>query len=254
LKINNDYTYAIKLSYNNDAEGWRIPVLPESIEITEAGTGKTYDIIGKGGSIEETRAGEINVIKNPKLREVSFKSFFPANFHPYVSVLEKDLKQPFEYIADIRRWMATKHPIRFRFAGSKLKYISKTKAELRESDIDINMPASIEKFEWREVAGSPGDIEYSLSLKEYVFYSARRVTVAKNAAGETTLYQDPPMRPDERIRPETYTLRPGDNMWMVAQRILGDGARFREIMKLNNISDADAKRLQPGRVIQIPQN
>jgi hypothetical protein len=240
--------YEIELSFNNKAEKFRIPVNPETIEIRESGNGKTYDIIGKGGSTEETRAGEINVIKNPKLREVSFSSIFPAQHYPFV--VSSNLLQPMEYVAFIRKWMATKRPIRFVYAGAYAQY------SMQASDnkiLDISMPASIEKFEWREVAGSPGDIEYNLSLKEYVFYSARRVTVSTNTAGETVLIQQPPDRPDERIRPETYKLQAGDTLIHVAMKFYnGDSTRWSDIQKYNGLTDAQLKSLPIGLDIRLP--
>lgn len=246
--------YAIELSFNNHEEYFSLPVLPESVEVTEKGNGKTYDIIGKGGGTEETRAGEINVIKNPGLREISFSSVFPAQWYPFVSISEESLKSPFEYIELIRKWRATKHPIRFIYAGSRYETVAANGAVKSTLDFDINIPASIEKFDWKEVAGAPGDIEYSITIKEYVFYSARRVAYATDSDGNTKVTKKPPKRPDERIRPLTYTIKPGDTLLAIAKRILGDDSRHREIQSLNGITDSQAKQLQPGLVIKIPQN
>jgi len=119
---------------------------------------------------------------------------------------------------------------------------------------DINIAASIEKFDWKEVAGTPGDIEYSITLKEYKFFSAQKVTAVKDTSGQTVLVKEPAPRPDMRVRPETYTLVKGDNLWKVAQRVLGDGSRHKEIQKLNGISEAEVGRLPVGMVLKIPQN
>lgn len=248
--------YAIQLSFKNQSEQFLIPVLPESIEIKEQGQGKTYNIVGKGGGSEETRAGEVNVIKNPKLREVSFSSIFPAQAYPFLSIRPDFLKPPMEYVAYIRRWMNAKHPIRFIFAGSRYETVTATREVNSFLDYDLNFPASIESFEWKEVAGSPGDIEYTLQLKEYVFYSAGRVTVVTQENGETVLVPQPPDRPDERVRPETYTLRrDGESLMEVAKRLLGTDERWKEIQELNNITaDKIFLGLSAGTVLKIPQN
>ncbi len=47
----------------------------------------------------------------------------------------------------------------------------------------------------------------------------------------------------------TYTVKSGDNLWTIAQRLLGDGNRYREIMSLNNLS---SETIQPGQVLLIP--
>lgn len=240
--------YQINLSYNNGAEGFQIPVNPESIEVRETGKGKTYDIVGKGGGTEETRAGEINVIKNPGLREIKFSSFFPAKAGPYV--IEKvPLFEPMWYVGMIRKWMETKHPIRFIYIGSHaINFFKATDKKIS----DISIPASIESFEWKEVAGSPGDIEYTLSLKEYVFYQARLSKLQTLPNGEQVLIQQPPARPDERVMPETYTMVSGDTLNKVSMRFYGDTHRARDIQKLNGITDAETKQLLPGRVLKLP--
>ncbi|MFB6364242.1 LysM peptidoglycan-binding domain-containing protein [Paenibacillus elgii] len=245
--------YQINLSYNNGAEGFQIPINPESIEVRETGKGKTYDIVGKGGGTEETRAGEINVIKNPGLREIKFNSIFPARPDPTFKVpyiIEKvPLFEPMWYVGMIRKWMETKHPIRFIYIGSYAEYKYQTESK---KTADISIPASIESFEWKEVAGSPGDIEYTLSLKEYVFYSARLSKFQAQPNGEKVLVQQPPARPDERVMPETYTMVSGDTLNKVSKRFYGDTHRARDIQKLNGITDAETTRLLPGRVLKLP--
>lgn len=245
------YKYEIFLSFNNNAEGWKIPVNPESIDIARGGKGKTYAIVGPRGSTALKDAdligsGEINVIESPKLMEVSFSSIFPATQYPFVVA---PLFKPMKYIEDIRRWMQTKHPIRFIFVGSN----AMLPQDQSESEQDINIAASIEKFDWKEVAGSPGDIEYSIALKEYKFYAAQKVVEATAANGNTVLHKQP-SAPDTRVRPLTYTLQPGDNLWQVGMKVFGRDGRWRDIQKLNNIADANLKKLQVGMVLKIPQD
>ncbi|HEU4964401.1 MAG TPA: LysM peptidoglycan-binding domain-containing protein [Bacilli bacterium] len=227
--------YAIWLSFNNEEKKFRLPVNPESIELKEAGTGSSYEVSG---------LGEINVIKNPKLTGYRFDSLFPAQHYPFI--VGDELHPPLYYINLIKEWMGTRRPIRFKFTGSSF---------------NINEAVSIESFDWKEVAGSPGDIEYALELKQYVFYKAQKaVPVAQKATSSSTsadaskpvLAKQNPPRPDERQQPKTYTLVAGDTLWAVAQKFLGNGARYKEIQKLNQITDAEVTRLPVGKVIKLP--
>ncbi|MCM3273655.1 lytic transglycosylase [Paenibacillus elgii] len=236
--------HGIYLSFNNQAEGFQIPVNPESIEVREPGKGKTYDIVGKGGGTEETRAGEINVIKNPGLREIKFSSIFPAQKGPYV-VKGVQLFPPMWYVGMIRKWMSTKYPIRFVSIGHDYDAAKKKNS-------DMSIPASIESFDWKEVAGAPDDIEYTLSLKEYVFYSARLSKFQTRPNGEKVLVQQPPGQPDERVMPETYTMVSGDTLNQISKRFYGDTHRARDIQKLNGIKDSETRQLLPGRVLKLP--
>lgn len=221
--------YGIWLSFNNQQEGFQLPINPGSIEIGDGSNSKTYDVVG---------LGEINIIKSPKLTTFAFSSIFPAQPYPFISagvVLE-----PGEYVRMINEWKATKRPIRFVFAGASF---------------DINEAVSIEDFPWKEVAGSSGDIEFSLKLKKYPFYSAQRVNVStrRNSASATQIIEKASKpRQNDRQPPKTHTLAPGENLWSVAKKNLGDDSKWRDIQKLNRITDAQLKNLPVGMVLQMP--
>lgn len=222
-------SYSIELSFNNRDESFELPVMPGSLDASKSGNNKTYDIIA---------LGEINIIKNPQRIEYGFSSIFPAQRYPFVTV--QTLLQPIEYVQLIIRWMESKQPIRFIFTSDRF---------------EINTLASIESFDWKEVAGGSGDLEYSLKLKSYVPYAAQKVPIEDliDKSASTVAVPPPvPVRPNETKPPKTYTLVAGDTLWAVAQKHLGNGARWPEIQKLNDITDAEIRRLQIGRVLKLP--
>ncbi|WP_276358419.1 LysM peptidoglycan-binding domain-containing protein [Cohnella caldifontis] len=243
-------TYGIHLSWNNQAEGFPLPVMPSSIEISDGNKGQTYDV---------AQLGEINVIKNPKLTTYRFSSIFPSpnarryfTDHGYVDPLaiapillskpeySEDARHDVNtnpYVHLLKKWMASKRPIRFVFTGDTF---------------DLNVAASIESFEWKEIAGSGGDIEYTLTLQKYVFYAARRVVALDPGNGSPRLVRTAPARPNDRQPPKSYTMRAGDTLWKVAKTQLGDGARWREIQRLNGIADAQVKSLPIGKTLKLP--
>ncbi|NBD24319.1 LysM peptidoglycan-binding domain-containing protein [Paenibacillus sp. T1] len=244
------------LSFNNGKEGWQFPVLPGSISIARGGASKDYDIVG---------TGKISVIGKPELAEISFESFFPAQHYPFNSTLAKTgadgktrltsdsaivhtlketgLPDPNGYVDDINRWMRSGHPVRFIYVGSNAT----------DDSAVINLPMTIASFERREEAGSPGDIYYSLKLREYAFYAAKQAKTVKQADGTTKRVEEPAKRPDERVRPATYTLKAGDTLIVVARKLLGDSSRWREIQKLNGITDSQTRQLAVGKVLQLPK-
>lgn len=243
-------TYGVWLSWNNQQESFQLPINPSSIEMSDGNKGQTYDVAA---------LGEINVIKNPKLTTYRFSSIFPSpNSRGYTEgdkindpiigtpiitfvKFDDDDKRKVKtkmnpYVEYLTRWMASKRPIRFAFTGDTF---------------DINEAVSIEAFDWKEVAGGNGDIEYTLTLKKYVFYAAQRVVV--NQSGDTPqIIKIAGPRPDDRQTPKTYTMRAGDTLWKVAKTQLGDGARWQEIQKLNGITDAQIKVLPIGKVLKLP--
>jgi len=229
--------YEVKLSFNNGAEMIKFPLNPSSIEIDEPGQGQTYDVVG---------FGEINVIKDRRLPTYSFSGLFPAQRYPFLSLFdglldeekkaEVELYKPEYYIKLIGKWMNSKKPVRLAIASDSYK---------------INTAASIESFEWQEVAGGSGDIEYSIELKKYRFYAARKIEQVTNGNGKVQKVSTP-VRPNEKQQSKTYKLVAGDTLWKVAQKQLGNGTRWQEIQKLNGISDAEITRLQVGRVLKLP--
>lgn len=48
----------------------------------------------------------------------------------------------------------------------------------------------------------------------------------------------------------TCVVKPGQGPWQVAEEHLGDGSRWREIMRLNGLKDDHI--LHPGDVLQLP--
>lgn len=228
--------YKIYLGINDGEEGFLIPVLPESITFDEGGNNKTYEIIN---------LGEVNTINLPKLTEISFESYFPLNYGPYVSVSSEQLFSPSFYIAKIREWREKKQKIRFIFVGSPL---------------EINDLFTVENLKLVENGGEVGDIYYSIELKRYKKYAAKKVVIVnaddntnkenyKN--GETTVIKESETpRAEDKAEVKTHTVAPGDTLWGISKKYLGDGNRYMEIANLNGISNPDL--IIDGQVLQIP--
>lgn len=225
-------SYSLTLSFNNEAEAIEIPLLPEKMEVNESGNNKSYEI---------SQLGEVNVIKSKKLTEISFESFFPAEWFPACNVQQNELFKPSHYIDKISKWRDSKQPMRLVFTGGPM---------------NINLPVSIEKFTWGEEGGAVGDIKYSISFKEYKFYSAKKIEVVKPAttstAKPTIKKKIAEKRPNTKVKPKTYKLTKNDTLWKVAKKFLGDGSKYKQIQKLNGIKDSELKRLKTGRVIKLP--
>lgn len=75
---------------------------------------------------------------------------------------------------------------------------------------------------------------------------------SSSSGGGTPVPGSAPARPGEQIE---YIIKPGDTLWEIARRYLGNGARWREILKTPNggtFTEAEARRLQIGRSVYIP--
>ncbi|NFC76758.1 LysM peptidoglycan-binding domain-containing protein [Clostridium botulinum] len=224
--------YKIYLGINNGEEGFVLPVLPEKIEFDEDGNNKTYDIIN---------LGEINTINKPKLMEISFESFFPKHKGPYVS--SEQLFEPSFYIAKIREWRDKKQKIRFIFTGSPL---------------EINDLFTIENFKPSEEGGEVGDIHYSIELKRYKNYAAKKVvivtpkTAAANQSVKKVIANSKATRPSNTNKPKTHTVSGNDTLWHIAKRYLGDGNKWPQIYNLNKDKIKNPNLIYTGQVLKLP--
>ena len=219
--------YKMYLGINDGEEGFILPVLPEKMEINEDGDNETFNVIN---------LGEVNTINKPKLSEISFESYFPLNRGPYVS--SEELFSPSFYISKIRAWRDKKQKIRFIFTGG--------------SPLELNDLFIIESFKLSEKGGEVGDIYYSIELKRYKPYAAKKVVIVtkQNTKNKTAAVKAKPPRPVEKPKQKTHTVVNGDTLWHIAKRYLGDGARYPEIAKLNNIKNPNL--IYPGQVFKIP--
>lgn len=213
------------LSYNNGAERLRLPINPEKITVTSS---HGYE------DIEVTGLGEFTVIGNDKLREYSFSSFFPRDYNPSYCEYE-DFPQPWDCVATIERWMATKRPIRLTITGTP-----------------INTPVTIRNFTYFEEGGHVGDLYFEITLKEYVFVEFERY-VELSASGSSVTMAPEDVRSNSREVPSSYTVKSGDSLWLIAQRTYGNGDKWRQIYDANKATiGANPNLIKVGQTLVIP--
>ena len=213
----------IYLSFNNQAEAFEFPVLPEEVEIKESGNNKSHIL---------QNIGEITVINRIKAPTLKLESFFPINSGPYVT--SKYLLKPNEYIEKIKRWRDTGKPVRLVITGTS---------------VDLSWACTIEDFSYKEKAGAVGDIEYTISFKEYRWFKVKKVEIVSDSKTSQPAIAKTEQRPVEKEKPKTYTVQKGDTLCSISKKCLGDSGKYKEIAKKNNI--ANPSLIYPGQVLQL---
>ena len=208
-----DYQMSLKLG----SKTLRFPVLPEKIQVKSAGKNESATVL---------EMGEINIIRKKGLREVTWSCFFPAHDAPYVT---ESLKEPISYIEAIQAFRNKRKAAEFSIYGT---------------DLNINMPVSIDSFDYEERAGEVGDIYYSITLREWRNYKARGV-VLQAAAASTVQKANASTRSGEPPAVKTHTVVKGDSMWAIAQKYYGDGSKYPELYAKNK-DTIDAKNKGTG--------
>ncbi|MFT4413185.1 LysM peptidoglycan-binding domain-containing protein [Fredinandcohnia humi] len=216
------------LSYNNGAERLRLPVNPPSISVTASHGYEDIDV---------TKLGEYTVIGDEKLKEFSFSSFFPRDYNAGYCEYA-DIPKPWEAVKTIERWLKTRRPIRLTITGTP-----------------INYAVTIRDFSYEEKGGNPGDIYFTVSLKEYKFIHFRKIEVKKQATTKTKAVAKKASnsRPNTKVQPKSHSVARGDSLWKIAQRHLGNGSRWREIYNLNKGTiGANPNLIKPGQKLVLP--
>ena len=96
------------------------------------------------------------------------------------------------------------------------------------------MTVTLERFTVIEDAAEGFDLLVKVVLREY----RQRATVQKNA---------PTQRPENKEKPDAYTVKAGDTLWGICRRIQNDGSLCYDVAQKNGITDPD--RIYPGQVI-----
>ena len=196
------------LSFNNNEERIRLPVIPSSFEVNIPHQNTTVNI---------NEIGEINLIGKTGLMNMTIESFFPNQ--KYNFCLYKDFNKPYEYIKQLLKWKDSGKPIRVIVTGTP-----------------INYAMAIESIVYSEIDAT-GDVYFTLELKEYKFISTSTVktTITKNGTTLTT----PTTTREVKSPPTSYVVKQGDTLWLIAKKMTGEGSNYKTIAQKNNITNPD---------------
>ncbi len=196
------------LSFNNNEERLRLPVIPSSFQVT---------IPHQNTSVDITNLGEINLIGKTGLATMTIESFFPRQAYSFC--LYSDFPHPYECIRMLLKWKDSGKPIR-----------------VIVTDTPINYAMAIESVSYSEVDGT-GDVYFTLDLKEYKFISVANVGTVTTPNGTTIA--TPQTQRETKQLPTEYIVKQGDTLWKIAKATTGDGNNYKAIAEKNNITNPD---------------
>jgi nucleoid-associated protein YgaU len=198
----------------------RFPVNPETISVSSP---FGYE------DIEIASFGETTVIGERKQREFQFSSFFPRDYSP-IYCEYADIPPPQDIVNTVEKLRSNRKPVRFIITGT-----------------DVSYRCTIREFSYEpERAGSPGDIYFTITLKEHRDREVRVIKENKVAAKPKRPASKPPA-------PKTYTVKSGDCLWKIAARFYGSGAKWRTIYNANKkVVGKNPNLIYPGQKLVIP--
>lgn len=211
-----------------------LPITPSKLEIKANNKNKTMTLLNDG---------EINILKSPGLTDISFDVSIPQVQYPFASKL-----QDADYYIEMFEKMKTQKKY-FRFIVARI-------TQGGRNLFDTNMLVSLEDYSVKEDAANGIDLLVPVKLKQYNQY-ATKVTPVQKTVKATTANNKVIFIPAKEERPpssnqpsnKNYTVKSGDCLWNICKQYLGDGSKYPEIAKLNNISNPNL--IYPGMVIKL---
>ena len=203
-------------------EAFQLPVKPSEFNVTVAHRNTVVNVV---------KVGDINLIGNTGLREISLSSFFPAKAYNFSRNYNK--RAPIFLVNRIEYWRKSGKPIRVIITGL------------------LNMEATIESFTWGQKDGT-GDIYYTLNLKEYKKVKIRKIAKKTSTVKPTTRAVKAPTSKAEGAKKKTYTVQRGDCLWAIAKKFYGNGSQYPKIANANKDKIKNPNLIFAGQVLTIP--
>ena len=207
----------------NDKSKFLLPVKPSEFTVTVSSKNTTVNVL---------KLGDINLLGNTGLREITLSSFFPAQDYNFSN--NADRKKPLFYVGQIEVWIKLGVPIRVIITSGIL-----------------NMLCTIESFSYSE-QDATGDIYYTLALKEYKKIKVRNVEKEKNVGVATSQTSTRTIQPTNANSGTTYTVKAGDCLSKIARQFYGDGSQYMKIFNANTDKLKNPNKISIGQVLVIP--
>lgn len=218
--------------YSFFIDGMELPIAPQKLTVKIKGNNKTLTLINEG---------DINFLRAPGLTEITFDAVLPM-LGQYS--FANGYRRPDSYLNKLESLMTDKEPFRFlvsRVAPSgRLLY-------------DTNMKVGLENYTVTEDATKGPDVTVSITLKQYISYSTKTVTVVKPKPEKKPVVQQKKKRETSSApKVKTYTVKSGDCLWNIAKKYYGNGAQYTKIYNANKGKIKNPNLIYPGQVLTIP--
>lgn len=200
-----------------------LSMLPEQIQMQAETRFATYDIMDMGEACLPT--GE-------KLKSFSWQGILPGEGRKSQLYLTGRWQSPKEIQEILSLWRVT---------GARLRLLI-TETPIHEDVYLANYQMTY--------AGGYGDYQYQI---QFVAAKELAVKMKRPAAAYNRT-----VRANQQQQ-ASYTVKAGDSLWGIAQKVLGQGSRYGEIYELNretidsrNKKGGDKYQIYPGQVLKMP--
>lgn len=219
--------------YNFFIDGVQLPVAPPKMNTRINNQNETIVLMNDG---------EVNILKKPGLTDIEFEVLLPNVQYPF-AVYADGFQPATYYLGKLEQLKVGQEP--FQFIMNRMLPSGKLL-------FDTNMTVSLEDYEIQESAENGFDIVVAINLKQSIPYGTKRLkmetgTMNGSPTQKATLEKQRPVT-SKKI-PKSVIVKSGDTLWAIAKRELGDGSKYTELAKINNLSNPNV--IKAGQVIKL---
>ena len=211
----------------------QIPVPPETMRTRIRNKNRTIDLIGKG---------EINVLKETGLTEISFKMMLPNASYPFNQSILFGSEKANYYVSKLEELKTQKEPFQFICVrmtdGGDLFNMTNIKVTLEDYSID-------------EDAKEGYDFYADLFMKQYREWGSKKIDVKAHADGtKTSTTEQTRSTTGKQEMPESIIAKKGDTAQTLCRKYFGSALLGLPIVKkLNKLAIPGV--LAAGQVIKL---
>lgn len=209
----------------------------------------TTKISNKNKTVTLINDGEVSILKSQGLTEISFDLLLPNVEYPFADYKNGKFKDAKYFLDKFENLKMNK---------TAFQFIVSRELPKGKDLFSTNIKVSLEDYSIVEDAKEGFDVTVSIKLKQYKPFSTKVIQLqtttvaAATSNGSGVIFipakeETPPKVNTSTIPP--YTVKSGDCLWNICKRFLGDGSKYSQIAKLNNISNPNL--IYPGQVIRF---
>lgn len=204
-----------------------LPVTPASYEFT---VGNNVEVV------RATETGDIYIPTTKSPQNITLKGFFPAWDYNFCIDSHFDADSPIDYVKQFKKWIDKKTVVRVVIAD---KYGTK-----------VNARFYVEHINYSEDDRSNGDINYSISFKEYKKIEMKTVEILSTSTINNS--QNKSRAETKKTGGKVHIVKKGEYLCLIARKYYGN-SNWQKLYNANkNVIGKNPNIIYPGQKLIIP--
>lgn len=210
-----------------------LPVTPSKLTVKINNANETVTLISDG---------EINILKQAGLTDIDFECSIPQVQYPY-AVYPNGFRDASYYLDYFEALKKGRKPFQF---------IVCRRMPQGGMLFDTNFRVSLEDYKISEDAKDGFDLTVKISLKQWRDYGTKTVNLSEDGTEATVEEQ---RETDNAPTAQTYEVKKGDCLWIIAKKFYGNGSKYPAIYDANkDVIGGNPNLIYPGQVLVIPES